>query len=169
MRRSPSGLLTAIAIVVAIVLGVAIVGLEARSRVDAVLAAADRVADTQTVAVDFMRSNYTQPSVMRAVIVEAVMNDAMPTFVVDGEGASVSVRYGAFGTGSYLPTVPRPWSMPLAAAPLALALVLGITAMLVAASRWTPRPSTRGGPDVRPVAALARPPLDGPAERHRNA
>ena len=138
MKRRPA-VLVAVALASLVLVGAAIVAVEARTRVSVAYEQADRVAATQSVAADYTRDFWSQPHIITDAVTESMMNDVMPVFVISGDGASVTVRYGAYGGGSFLPTGTRPWSLPLSATPLAAGLVLTLTATLVAASRWAPR------------------------------
>lgn len=120
--------------------GFAVVVLQARARIAAVHEQADRVAETQSVAAEYFRDMWTQPQVMRILVTESMANDTMPSVSVQGEGANLSVSYGAFGGASSGQPLVRPWSLPLSTVPFGVAAILTITVTLVAASRWSPSP-----------------------------
>jgi hypothetical protein len=138
MNRRRLAVLVAIVLAAFVLAGAALVAVEARTRVAVAYEQSDRVAATQSVDADYTRDFWSQPHIVADAVIEAMLNDAMPGFLISGDGASVSVRYGAFGGASFLPVGTRPWAPPFSTTPLAVAAVLAITATLVAASRWSP-------------------------------
>jgi hypothetical protein len=121
--------------------GAALAVTDANARLDAVYAEADRVAEEQGSSGEAVRNYFTQPDFVRQILADSMVDGVTPRLITEGEGATVNITYGAFGVAGYYPVPLRPWALQPVAAPLGAAVVLAITATLVAASRWTPRES----------------------------
>jgi hypothetical protein len=138
MRRPSARAIVPAALAALVVGGAALAVADADANVSAVYAEAERVAGEQGGNEEAVRSYFGGPEFVRQVLTDSMMDGATPRFVTEGEGDDLRVGYGAFGIGGYYPVPPRPWTLQPVAAPLGAAVVIAITATLVAASRWSP-------------------------------
>ncbi|RWZ52870.1 hypothetical protein ELQ90_02720 [Labedella phragmitis] len=164
-RISSRSFLSVVAVVL-IVVGVGLVWVDARARIDAV-GATIRSATSQQAGVEYYRDLVDTPEFRRWVVIDALVNDTTPRVSIVQEGDAVLIRAGAFGTGLFESPRPRPWSPRFVTVPLIIGVVLGIALTLDAAAHHTPvRPrAPRAG--RRP--AMHTPPPPGEEFRHRRA
>lgn len=135
MRHRPHPFATIAVLAAALALGgVGVVVGEATARVERVGTAIDE-AVARTPGSEYYRDTIATPAFEHLVVVDSLMNDAMPQVRLVPRDGYVGFVFGAFGVADRMTTLTRPWSPPLAAAPLAAGLALGVTLLLVAASR----------------------------------
>lgn len=147
MRRQLPSVVLVATVVALIVGGLVLVQHEANTRVGIARSEVGRASAAESSTSQFTPSYFEQEPFVRQVVRESLLNDAMPHLTIEGGGEDegVSVSFGAFGTGSFLPSAPRPWVPRFVTAPLALGLVVGIAVVLVKAAHWTPTDRPRAG------------------------
>ncbi|RUR01778.1 hypothetical protein [Labedella endophytica] len=144
MRRAVA-LVTAVMVLV--VGGAALLVAESRARVETVRTEIEAAASQQPGSEYFVDLMDT-PAFVRRAVTESLVNDAVPRVDLVPRDGYIAITFGAFRGGNEVVTLTRPWAPRLVTTPIAIGLVLAITGMLVAASRYRPRPAGRSSWDA---------------------